>query len=90
MSYVALYRKWRPDTFDEVKGQDHIVTTLRNQIKNDRLGHAFYFAVREEQVRLRSPRYLPRHVTVSIRWTEAHVMNVQVAEPYRMDHRLCH
>ena len=32
MSYVALYRKWRPDTFDEVKGQDHIVTTLRNQI----------------------------------------------------------
>lgn len=43
MSYVALYRKWRPDTFDEVKGQDHIVTTLRNQIKNDRLGHAFLF-----------------------------------------------
>lgn len=29
--------------FDEVKGQDHIVTTLRNQIKNDRLGHAFLF-----------------------------------------------
>lgn len=43
MSYMALYRKWRPDTFDEVKGQDHIVTTLRNQIKNDRLGHAFLF-----------------------------------------------
>lgn len=40
---MALYRKWRPDTFDEVKGQDHIVTTLRNQIKNDRLGHAFLF-----------------------------------------------
>lgn len=43
MSYMALYRKWRPDTFDEVKGQDHIVTTLQNQIKNDRLGHAFLF-----------------------------------------------
>lgn len=43
MSYVALYRKWRPDTFDEVKGQEHIVTTLRNQIKHDRLGHAFLF-----------------------------------------------
>lgn len=43
MSYMALYRKWRPDTFDEVKGQDHVVTTLRNQIKNDRLGHAFLF-----------------------------------------------
>ncbi len=43
MSYMALYRKWRPDTFEEVKGQDHIVTTLKNQIKNDRVGHAFLF-----------------------------------------------
>ncbi len=43
MSYMALYRKWRPDTFDEVKGQDHVVTTLKNQIKNDRIGHAFLF-----------------------------------------------
>ena len=36
MSYTALYRKFRPDTFSEVKGQDHIVTTLKNQIKMDR------------------------------------------------------
>ena len=43
MSYVALYRKFRPGTFDEVKGQDHIVTTLRNQVKNDRVGHAYLF-----------------------------------------------
>lgn len=43
MSYMALYRKWRPDTFEEVKGQDHVVTTLKNQIINDRLGHAFLF-----------------------------------------------
>lgn len=43
MSYTALYRKWRPATFDEVKGQDHIVTTLKNQIKNDRIGHAYLF-----------------------------------------------
>lgn len=43
MSYMALYRKWRPDTFEEVKGQDHIVTTLRNQIVNNRIGHAFLF-----------------------------------------------
>ena len=33
MSYTALYRKFRPSEFDEVKGQDHIVTTLRNQIQ---------------------------------------------------------
>lgn len=43
MSYMALYRKFRPQTFEDVKGQDHIVTTLQNQIKNDRIGHAYLF-----------------------------------------------
>ncbi len=43
MSYTALYRKFRPQTFDDVKGQDHIVTTLRNQIASGRIGHAFLF-----------------------------------------------
>lgn len=43
MSYTALYRKFRPASFDDVKGQDHIVTTLRNQIKADRIGHAYLF-----------------------------------------------
>ena len=43
MSYTALYRKFRPGEFDEVKGQDHIVTTLRNQIETDRIGHAYLF-----------------------------------------------
>lgn len=43
MSYVALYRKFRPDNFIDVKGQDHIVTTLQNQIKADRIGHAYLF-----------------------------------------------
>jgi DNA polymerase-3 subunit gamma/tau len=43
MSYTALYRKFRPDTFLDVKGQDHIVTTLKNQIKANRIGHAYLF-----------------------------------------------
>lgn len=43
MSYTALYRKFRPREFDDVKGQDHIVTTLKNQIKTDRIGHAYLF-----------------------------------------------
>ena len=43
MSYTALYRKFRPDCFDDVKGQEHIVTTLQNQIKADRIGHAYLF-----------------------------------------------
>ena len=43
MSYTALYRKFRPDNFADVKGQDHIVTTLTNQIKHNRIGHAYLF-----------------------------------------------
>lgn len=43
MSYTALYRKWRPVSFDEVKGQDHIVKTLKNQITSGRIGHAYLF-----------------------------------------------
>ena len=43
MSYTALYRKFRPQQFEDVKGQEHIVTTLKNQIKADRIGHAYLF-----------------------------------------------
>ena len=43
MSYTALYRKFRPAEFEDVKGQDHIITTLKNQIKADRIGHAYLF-----------------------------------------------
>ena len=43
MSYTALYRKWRPAAFDDVKGQDHIVQTLKNQIVSGRIGHAYLF-----------------------------------------------
>lgn len=43
MSYTALYRKYRPAAFSDVRGQDHIVTTLKNQIKADRIGHAYLF-----------------------------------------------
>ena len=43
MSYTALYRKFRPSEFSDVKGQDHIVTTLKNQINADRIGHAYLF-----------------------------------------------
>ena len=43
MSYTALYRKFRPDCFHDVKGQEHIVTTLQNQIKAERIGHAYLF-----------------------------------------------
>lgn len=41
---LALYRKWRPQTWDEVVGQDHVVQTLRNAVKGQRIGHAYLFA----------------------------------------------
>ncbi len=43
MGYTALYRKFRPVTFSEMVGQEHITKTLRNQIISDRVGHAYLF-----------------------------------------------
>ncbi len=41
--YRVLYRKWRPKTFDDVSGQEHITTTLKNEIRENRLNHAYLF-----------------------------------------------
>ncbi len=41
--YQALYRKWRPRTFDEVVGQPHITETLKRQVATGRLSHAYLF-----------------------------------------------
>ena len=41
--YQVLYRKWRPKTFDDVSGQEHITTTLKNEIIENRLNHAYLF-----------------------------------------------
>ena len=43
MSYKALYRKYRPSSFDEVYGQQHIIATLKNAVENNRLAHAYLF-----------------------------------------------
>lgn len=43
MAYTSLYRQYRPDTFDKVIGQEHIVRTLKNQIKSGNIGHAYIF-----------------------------------------------
>ena len=44
MAYTALYRKWRPTRFSDVRGQDHVVKTLKNQLLSDRVGHAYLFS----------------------------------------------
>ncbi len=43
MAYTALYREWRPKTFDDVVGQKHITVTLKNQVMNNRIAHAYLF-----------------------------------------------
>ena len=48
MSYLALYRKFRPQTFDEIVGQDFVVTTLKNQIKSGNISHAYLFTGKDD------------------------------------------
>lgn len=67
MSYTALYRKFRPDEFEDVKGQDAIVRTLKNQINADRIGHAYLFCGPEEPERQPLRRYLRKQSTANIR-----------------------
>ena len=43
MGHLALYRQFRPRTFDEIIGQSHVTTTLKNQIKAGQIGHAYLF-----------------------------------------------
>jgi len=43
MSALAIYRRWRPQTFDDVIGQDHITQTLRKAVQRDRIAHAYLF-----------------------------------------------
>ena len=43
MAYISLYRKYRPKSFSDVYGQDIIVKTLKNLIKNEKLSHAYLF-----------------------------------------------
>ena len=42
--YIAIYRRFRPETFDEILGQEHVVRVLKNQIKDNKLGHAYLFS----------------------------------------------
>ncbi len=43
MSYTALYRKWRPLVFEDVVEQEHVVRTIKNTVKSERIGHAYIF-----------------------------------------------
>ena len=67
--YQALYRKWRPKTFDEVVGQEHITETLKRQVVSGRLSHAYLFVGTEAQAKRRAPRSSPERSTAASRKT---------------------
>ena len=58
--YQALYRKWRPKTFADVTGQDHITETLRKQVAEGRTSHAYLFTGTGAPARPPAPRSWPR------------------------------
>ena len=76
MSYTALYRKWRPVSFEDVKGQDPIVQTLKNQITSERIGHAYLFCGTRGPGKTRIAKIFARAVNCEHPVTEAHAMNV--------------
>ncbi|MFA6670204.1 MAG: DNA polymerase III subunit gamma/tau [Bacillota bacterium] len=62
MGYIALYRQYRPLTFDQVAGQLHITTTLKNQVMGDRIAHAYLFAGTRGTGKTSTARILARAV----------------------------
>ena len=58
MSHISLYRKYRPDSFDKVIGQSHIVRTLVNQINSGNISHAYLFTGTRGTGKLPSPVFL--------------------------------
>ena len=78
MSYMALYRKFRPTRFSEVKGQDHIVKTLENQMRTGRIGHAYLFCGTRGTGKTTVAKILAK--TVNIQSMGNHVENVKFAK----------
>ena len=57
---TVLYRKYRPQNFEEVLGQDHIVSILKNAVKTGRISHAYLFPAPEGRARLAWPEFWPK------------------------------
>ena len=67
MAKLALYQKYRSSTFDEVVGQEYVVQSIKNAVRENKVGHAYLSVVQEEQERQRWHVFLPRQSIVNIR-----------------------
>ena len=72
MNFVVTARKWRPQTFEEVVGQEHISTTLKNALKNNRIAHAYLFT---------GPRGVGKTTTARILAKGLNCLNIKDGEP---------
>lgn len=77
--YLALYRKYRPQTFDDVRGRDAIVRTLKNQIITNRISHSYLFCGTRGTGKTTIAKILRRLSTVRIRTTEIRAESVRCA-----------
>ena len=77
MDYQALYRMYRPQSFDDVVGQTHVTKTLRNAISKGKQSHAYIFSGPRGTVKLVLQRFLPKLLIVLIVTMVNLVMNVR-------------
>ena len=76
--YIPLYRKYRPNGFDGVIGQEHIINTLKNQISNSRLGHAYLFTGTRGTGKTSIAKILLKQSIVCTQLMVVHVTNVKI------------
>ena len=77
--YQALYRKWRPMKFEDVVGQEHITTTLKNQIINGKTAHYIFLQAQEAQEKPPAPEFSQRLLTAKILITEHLALSARYA-----------
>ena len=83
MAYTALYRKFRPISFSEMVGQEHITKTLKNQIVAGRVGHAYLFSGGRGTGKTSADKIMARAITVYTQKKMASlVTNARFAKPY--------